>query len=293
MAGTTKWASLSNDIVFEARQSPSEMTYVPNVAHFVEQPLLVGKSRMQKIGINLQEIKTTIQLHAYIAPIYSMKDKIYVAAINGEVLQWIWGNGQALGDFVITDIQEKFKKTDETGVIICQEMQLTLKEYAGPGVAEQTGIDAKKKAFANKAIDAPPTLSGQVSSVNAVSKNAQVVKVQNVALQKNLTAFQKAKKSYNAFKKDALPMLNKMKDAVTQINAAVAIAKNIKNGNSISSAASLVGVAANSMSIAMGGNPTVTQIASLSETVSNTAGGLDSVSAGANTVKSWFASEGF
>lgn len=287
----TKWAALSDNIIFEAKHSAVELALKPNVANFVEQHLIQGKPRLQKIGVNLQEIKFVGRFHEMILPFNKVKAALLDAAINGTILTWIWGTGEALGDFVIINFEEKVKKTDEVGLIFATEFEITLKEYAGPGVAAQTGIDARKAAFANKKLNAQiPTLAPKrISSISSLSDNITKVQTLNNKITKHLTLLQQAKKSIAAFKRDVLPVISKMKQAVNEINSAVNIARNIKNANSITAAASLVSTAANSLGIALGpGGATLHEISGLSTSVSQSAAALDQAAAASQIVKSWF-----
>ncbi len=288
-----KWASLSDKIVFEMQHSPTELGYKPNIANYAEQDLLQGKPRLQRLATNLQEIKILCKFHFFILPYYKLRTALQDAAANAEVLQWIFGNGEALGDFVIIDWNEKVKKTDEEGNVFATEIEITLKEYAGPGVAEQTGIDARKRAFANK----PYTLTKNVvlptSSVSSASAGVQMIKVEQLKMVKKLNLLQKGLISIEKFKRDVVPMLGKIQKAKNNIDSAVAIAKNLKNANALTSALSLVGVATNSMQLAVGGNSTVAQLADGVNNLSNVTGSMSNAAEPMQAVNSWFPSIGF
>lgn len=290
---TPKWASLSDDIIFKANHSPSSMMHKPTIANWAEQPLLLGKSRMQKQGLKLQEIKITCDFHFSIRPFDKIKASLATAAANGTVLQWIFGTGEALGDFILFDWEEKYKKTDEEGRVYATVIELTLKEYAGPGVAEQTGIDAKKAAFANKPLKQSASLPQKtINSSETLSLNVQMVKMKSASIGKTVTKLQKGLMSIQRAKRAIQKECGKIKAAINKVDSAVAIARNIKNANSITAAASLVATATDSLSSATGGSPTISQLSSLAGDVSFSAGSLGQASEGAQVVKSWFATLG-
>ena len=288
---TSKWASLSDKIIFEANQSAVEMMMKPNVANFVEQDLLVGKPRLQKIGLRLQEIKVTLKFHFSIRPFRQIKADLAEAAINGTVLQWIWGTGEAVGDFVIVDWSEKPKKTDEEGAIYCTEIDITLKEYAGPGVSEQTQIDAKKAAFANKKPNstAPALQNKPTTPAEDLSQGIQDIAVGDRLQQQALDKFKKDQISMQNYKRSIVAICGDMKKAVNRIQTAVTILKNVKNANGISAKAALVATATDSLQLAAGVPTTMVQFSSLANDVSLTAGSLNQAAQGAQVVKSWFA----
>ena len=288
--GADKWASLSNTIIFQANQSPTDLDMIPNVAHFVEQELLQGKPRMQKLGINLQEIEMTVKFHFSVTPFKTLKNSLNQAAYNGTVLQWIWGTGEPVGDFVITKWKEKVKKTDEAGLIYATEINLTLKEYSGPGVADQTGLNAALAAFANK-VPVSPVISLTpvgATSVSSISNGITNLDMTSYKIAKKLTLLQQANMSMERFKRDVLPYVNTIKRSVNDINAAIAIARNLKNAANLTTALSTMGVAANSLGIGLGNDPTLAQVSTLCNNLSLASGGVDQAAASSQIVKSWF-----
>lgn len=286
------WASLSNDIVFEAKTSPIELSHKLNVANFVQQDLLTGKPRLQRLGTNLQEIKLKCKFHFSVTPYYKLEAAIKAAAENGEVLQWISGTGEAYGDFVIKEIEKKILKTDETGKDYAAEYDLVLIEYAGPGVAEQTKIDLRKRAFANKVVTLPKTTALVSNPSDVAGKNIQVMKVQNVKVQKKLSLLSKGQMSLKEFKRQVVPILGKIQKAKNNTDSAIAIAKNLKNAPSLTSALSLVGVATDSLGLAVGNNGTLSQISGAANDLSAVTGSLDNAAQPMNAAKSWWPNAG-
>ena len=284
----TKWASLSNSIIFEAQQSATEMSMKPNIAKFVEQDLLQGKPRMQKLGLELQELKVAVKFHQMIMPFEQIKANLKDAAINGTVLQWIWGTGEAVGDFIILKWEEKLKKTDETGALMATEVELHLREYAGPGVADQTGIDAAKAAFANKPVtpgNLPPT---PLNISKSLSDNIGAINTSTAKIAAKLSKLQQAAMSLERFKRLVQRDLTKIQQAVRQINTIVQIAKNLKNSPNLSAALGLVSVAAGALGLACGNNSGIATIAGMVSNLSQLAGVLNQTYQSAQVVESWF-----
>lgn len=288
------WAGLSSKIVFEPSGSPDEMDYTPNIKHWVEQPLLSGKSRMQSQGVDLQEINITVKFHALISPFKDVRAALADAAANGEVLQWVFGTGEALGDFVLTGWKEKYVWTDEQGLRIATDVDLTLKEYAGPGVAEQTGIDARKAAFANKRKAINITPLKQATLTNTANKNLSTITESSRKIKKKVSKLQQGLLSYRKFKDDVVKICGQIQHAKNAADTVIQIAKNLRNSQNLSSALSNVGVATGALGSAVGSisgqaSPTqITQIAGLANDLGSTVGSMGQAAQPMQAAASWW-----
>lgn len=287
------WASLSKDIVFEALHSPTDMQHKEGIASFAVHPLLQGKPRTQHLGTELQEITITCRFHHMIKPFEKVRMALRQAAINATVLQWVWGTGEVLGDFLIYDWKEKPRKTDEIGAVLCTEIEISLREYAGPGIAAQTGIDAKKAAFANKdlkIIQAPPTLAP--SPLETLDKNMQITTLETKKIVTQRDKWVKGLTTLKKMKEEMQKASNKITTAVNAINTAINIGRNIKNATSISAATGNVAIAIGALNTALGGNTPGAQVSTLVNDVSGSVGVLENDTQSALVVKSWFATLG-
>jgi len=98
-------------------------------AVFAEHPVLDGKPRLQHTGEGLDEISFSVRFDISLGVI--PKDE--VAAVReilktGDEQKLIIGN-EILGDFVLTGVEEAWKKVDGKGRLVVVELVLSIKEF--------------------------------------------------------------------------------------------------------------------------------------------------------------------
>lgn len=292
-----QWASLSNDIIFKANQSAVEMLMIPNVADYAEQKLLVGKPTMQKLGLNLQEIELTVKFHSFVTPFKKLKAALLSATANGTILEWVWGTGEVVGSFVIVKFREKLRKTDETGLIFASDVELTLKEYSPPSVADSTAAAAQKSAFANQqlgsqtfTIPGSDTAVGKIISVDSVSEDVTEVDTMNDAVQDNFSKLETTQISMGNFRRTTLPFLSIMVSGSISINVGIDIAGNIKNGAALASASASVNFHASAMAAGLDASVTMPQISVLAANLNNAVAEMNIQAQPSQVVFSWHTS---
>jgi hypothetical protein len=289
----TNWASLSKDIVFEPIQGPGKMTRTPTGANWVEQGLLAGKPRMAKIGLKLQEINMTVRFHSFIKPFNVLKAALEDAYQLGTVLQWVYGTGEALGDFIIFDMKYTAVMDSPLGLGIAMDVDISLKEYAGPGVADVTGIDAKKRAYANRSRDIVIAPSMVASTTQQLSASLTTIKQSTAKIKKHLNLLQSLKTSMAAFKRAVVPLLAKIQTAKNTADTMIAVGRNIRNAPNLSTALSNVGVAAGSAGSTIGaltGNDpgSISAAASVCNNLSNVVGSAGRVAQPMQGTEGWW-----
>lgn len=122
-----------------------------NEAVIPEHPLLEGKPRLQKTGQKLKQHDVTIQFHSMFCTPEVELNALNIACENGEVMPFVNGTGEYLGDFVITSINEDMKQTDAIGNIILISVSFSLLEFIVQNKITDKERQAKKKGFANTA----------------------------------------------------------------------------------------------------------------------------------------------
>ncbi|MGQ0286807.1 phage tail protein [Pasteurellaceae bacterium 22721_9_1] len=102
-----------------------------HAAEFAEHQVLKGKPQLQAMGEKLIESHFTLRLHYRLGGVESRYQALLEAQSKQEALALIWGRGKYRGNFVITAISSTTLFTDAEGNVLCREMDISLKEYAG------------------------------------------------------------------------------------------------------------------------------------------------------------------
>lgn len=142
-------------------------------AVYAELPLMGGKPRLQRTGTALQQVTVSIALHAAFtdpaADITALDDY----REGGDVLTLINGEGEVVGDFVITAIEETVTQTSPTGRTLSAEVSLTLKEHFDPNKPATLAQAAQSAAFAVGADKVVPVrlVRPPITSASVVSQN--------------------------------------------------------------------------------------------------------------------------
>jgi len=142
-------------------------------AVYAELPLMSGKPRLQRTGTALQQINIGIALHA------SFTDPAAdIAALDeyreaGEILTLITGDGDVVGDFIISTIDETVIQTSPTGRTLSAQLTLTLKEHYDPNVPATLQKAAVNAAFAVGTDKVVPVrlVRPPITSMSVVSQN--------------------------------------------------------------------------------------------------------------------------
>ena len=89
------------------------------------------KPLLQYLGENLNAIDIKLNFHSSFCNPKEEMDKLKAVATLGTPLQFIKGNGEYVGAFVISQIQKTTEQTSPEGDLIAIQVELQLKEYAG------------------------------------------------------------------------------------------------------------------------------------------------------------------
>lgn len=99
------------------------------------------KPLLQFLGENLNAIDIKLNFHSSFCNPKEEMDKLKNVATLGSPLQFIKGNGEYVGVFVISSIESSAEQTSSEGDILSIQVELKLLEYTGklPEEKEQEG----------------------------------------------------------------------------------------------------------------------------------------------------------
>lgn len=142
-------------------------------AVYAELPLMGGKPRLQRTGTALQQVTVSIALHAAFTDPAADIAALDEYREGGDVLTLINGEGEVVGDFVITAIEESVTQTSPTGRTLSAEVSLTLKEHFDPNKPATLAQAAQSAAFAVGADKVVPVrlVRPPITSASVVSQN--------------------------------------------------------------------------------------------------------------------------
>lgn len=142
-------------------------------AVYAELPLMGGKPRLQRTGTALQQVTVSIALHAAFTDPAADIAALDEYREGGDVLTLINGEGEVVGDFVITEIEETVTQTSPTGRTLSAEVSLTLKEHFDPNKPATLAQAAQSAAFAVGADKVVPVrlVRPPITSASVVSQN--------------------------------------------------------------------------------------------------------------------------
>ncbi|WP_341521548.1 phage tail protein [Pseudomonas sp. G.S.17] len=167
-----------------------------STADWAEHSLIQGKPLLEWVGDGLDELKFSMQLHPWLGDPEARLRTLREAKSKHEPLAFVLGSGEYVGAFVITDISNTPRRTSADGRLYSSNVQVTLREYAGPftpKVVKAGLIDSAVQSTAAAKI-ATPAL---ISKLAPVLSSAQTVV--GYARQAG-TMIQQAKTIYDAVK---------------------------------------------------------------------------------------------
>lgn len=156
-------------IGFESIQDKRETSYV-------EHPVIIGKSLLQKTGEKLIEFSGVINFHVGFCNPEEQYRKLNDARIAGKELTFIYGNGFVEGDFVITTLERTINQTDKNGNFVSITCNISLKEFISSNDTALQQERDKTKAFAissNRPLPANSDVRVDNPSLRAMNSNKE------------------------------------------------------------------------------------------------------------------------
>lgn len=161
-------------ITFERLISPQSLR-ITQAEKYATIPLAGGRPTLQRIGTELTTIDFTIRFNRQFCDVAAELEKIRAARAGAEVLTYTTGEGEILGDYVITQVSQTRNDVAPGGQLINVECDISLLEYYNQDEAGKIESDANAKAFANdrrKVVPVQPTKQ-QPTAAAEVSANAR------------------------------------------------------------------------------------------------------------------------
>jgi phage protein U len=139
------------DLVLQLAEAPG--TFKEKYAfEFAEHPVLQGKPKLQAIGGKLDELQLEFQHHAGKSDIGFIVNRLSKMLDGAEVVTLTMGDGEYLGQFVVTDLNFDRTTTFANGTSMAATFGVSLREYVASPVlvamkrpAVKTGNPGKKK----------------------------------------------------------------------------------------------------------------------------------------------------
>lgn len=215
---------------------------------YAEIPIVGGKPDLQRTSLTLDIIALSIKLHnSFCDPVLRYRE-LENYRINGDILPFLDGYGNLIGNFVIAKITETVEQTDGKGAVTCCTCEVELKEYVNPDRLEAAKQAAQRSAFA---IDNGSTIS---DSITLITNNLKLPAKADVFLSMqsvnaNGDATQSAIDSALSTPSEQGNFLNKAHKAVDAVSQAVADTQS-KMTQYVSTIVSPIGFAASLTAVA-------------------------------------------
>lgn len=140
------YASLG-DITFQGLEAFNSLSRI-RATRWAEISLISNKAVLQNIGQELQSIDISIRLHRQFTDPAAKLSLLDEYRSEGTILPLVAGNGEFLGNYVITSISDTPTVLDTDGSIISVNAQISLKEYIDFNPERTRRIRAQREGFA-------------------------------------------------------------------------------------------------------------------------------------------------
>lgn len=176
------------EISFEALFAPTSLegTFATDYA---EHALIGVKPRLQKTGDKLDEWRVGLRLHQRFCSPKESLDALQTLRTNGQAVPFVLGLDYR-GWFVITEIIANYTDANKQGVLLCAELQITLREYTG--VKE---IIPEPLAIQSLVPPVPTVNARKTQTIEQVIDGEQPLKQAEIALIKQHQAFAKVRQA--------------------------------------------------------------------------------------------------
>lgn len=176
------------EISFEALFAPTSLegTFATDYA---EHALIGVKPRLQRTGDKLDEWRVGLRLHQRFCNPKESLDALQTLRTNGQAVPFVLGLDYR-GWFVIPEIIVTYTDVNTQGVLLCAELQITLREYTG--VKE---IIPEPLAIQSLVPPVPTVNARKTQTIEQVIDGEQPLKQAELALIKQHQAFAKIRKA--------------------------------------------------------------------------------------------------
>lgn len=148
--GQTGDFALLGDIAFDLLHAPKTLNE-KHQAVYAEHQVLSGKPVLQAMGLDLIEMTLTIGLNHQLGDVQARYQALIGAKKGLKPLALVLGK-DFVGHFVITEISSQTLVSDNQGVALARDVNITLKEFAGE--INQTALGEAVQRGANSPLSA-------------------------------------------------------------------------------------------------------------------------------------------
>jgi phage protein U len=128
MATAGETFALLGDLELRLANTPRDWEE-KSTAAYAEHEVIDNRPKLQSMGNRLDEIHLVFALHAGAADIGATYNSLWESKENSEVVPLTMGDGEYLGDFVITELSFKRLATFPNGTTMAAEVGVNLKEW--------------------------------------------------------------------------------------------------------------------------------------------------------------------
>ncbi len=193
------FAQLGN-IVFNGLFGFNNLRFDGEEVNYAEFELFSRKPALQKTGVSLLEVSTSITLNVDFCKINDKLKPLQDYKNSGEVVPLLMGNGLLIGNFVITSTAFTVDSAFPDGTFQQITIDLSLKEHINSNtIAQQQKISSQRNAFAvgNK----KPVIrqsAQQTSKERQISQDITAIKQQSDKVNNAVLAFQASPSQFNS-----------------------------------------------------------------------------------------------
>ena len=140
------------DLALQLNEAPSTWREKTGF-EYAEHQVLEGKPKLQAIGGKLDDLQLEFTLHAGTADIGFITNRLGEMRDGAEVVTVTMGDGEYLGEFVVTDLQFDRTATFDNGTALTATVAVTLREHVAAAVLVTTARPAVKSGNPTKKKD--------------------------------------------------------------------------------------------------------------------------------------------
>lgn len=217
------------EILFQTQISPENISHEISV-NFAEHAKIEGKPRLQAIGDNLDEIKMTIKFHiAFCDP-----SEEFAALLNYqqdlEVLPFILGTGEVIGNFVIVSLSKKIIQMATDGNIMDMDIDISLREYVTDDLLAEKKKQKAAKAPALRDPTVPQTVKPNKLQLGLIRAQVSAdIKYASLHVSKSVSEAKGMESKISRARQTALNIQKTLKDVQKTVNKINSRMQELKN----------------------------------------------------------------
>jgi len=221
------YAQLGN-IRFEGLKGFSSFSHTVAVA-YAQHARINGKSRLEATGDELDAISIEILLHANFTNPEADIEEMRAAMYNREILKLILGNGNIVGDFVISSFEKVIDFTDPKGNIISVTLSVELLESYNENPLSEAQKNAMNSAFATTARNSNvrSVLPAKPSPAMGVTLQVSEIKASAIQINQYTAAAEANENTFEYYSGKIDSNLNDIEDNISNIQASLSDAQDI------------------------------------------------------------------